>query len=70
MQEYDGRVADVRDIEGFDFQPGLVTVELLDGKSPGLLAIGDLRYAVRGREIPAALSFSLWRVLPTAGHRS
>ncbi len=36
--------ADVRDIEGFDFQPGLVALELLDGSSAGLFAVGDLQY--------------------------
>lgn len=36
--------ADVREIETFDFQPGLVTIQLLDGRSAGLFAIGELHY--------------------------
>ncbi len=44
--------ADVRDIAGFDLQPGLVTLELLDGNSAGLFAIGDLQYPAGAQELP------------------
>jgi hypothetical protein len=44
--------ADVRHIKGFDFQPGLVAVTLLDGSSAGLFAVGDLQYPVGAQEFP------------------
>jgi hypothetical protein len=44
--------AHVRDIAGFDFQPGLVTLELLDGSSAGLFAIGDLQYPAGAQVFP------------------
>lgn len=53
--------ASVRDIETFDFQPGLVALRLLDGPQPGLFAVGELAYpegsqAFPYREGPATVS--------------
>ena len=44
--------AAVRDITGFDFQPGLVMVEILDGPSTGLVAVGELTYLEDAQVVP------------------
>lgn len=44
--------ADVRDITEFDFQPGLIAVELIDGGRAGLVAIGELRYPAGSPSFP------------------
>jgi hypothetical protein len=36
--------ADVRDVATFDFQPGLVTIEIVGGPRDGLFAVSELEY--------------------------
>lgn len=44
--------ANVSDIKEFDFQPGLICIEVLDGPRSGLWAIGELKYPEGAQGVP------------------